>query len=149
VGEDGELNLASHLKFVVKGEELRGKLGAGFAEKDMATDAGLDDSGRERLVDIIHGADIEATGFVFGAGLSGEEDDGNFACGGISLEAGTDFVAVHAGHHDVEEDEIGLLFGGGESESFFAVGGDLSFVGIFESSGDHADVEGSVVDDED
>ena len=100
-------------------------------------------------MDIIHGAYIEATSFVFGAGLSGEEDDRDFVCGGISLEAGTDFVAVHAGHHDVEENEIGLLFGRGESESFFAVGGDLGFVTVLESSGDHADVEGRVVDDKD
>jgi hypothetical protein len=118
VGEDGELNLASHLEFVVEGAELRGELGAGLAEEDVATDAGLDDSGRERFMDIIHGADLETTGFVFGAGLTGKEDDGDFACRGISLEARTDFVAVHAGHHDVEEDEIGLFLGRGKSQGF-------------------------------
>jgi hypothetical protein len=115
----------------------------------MATDAGVHDSRRERLVDIVHCAHLETPRFVFGGSLPGEKDDRDFTCGGIRFEARTNFVAIHAGHHDVEEDEIGLLFGGGESKSFFAVGGDLGFIGILESAGDHADVEGSVVDDED
>jgi hypothetical protein len=115
----------------------------------MATDASFDDGGRERLMDVVDGAHFKATSFVFGAGLASEKDDGDFACGRISLEATTDFVAVNAGHHDVEEDKVGLLFSGGESESFFTVGGDLGFIGILKSTGNHPDVEGRVVDDED
>jgi hypothetical protein len=149
VRKDGELNLASHLEFRVESQELRCKLGAGLAKKNVATHAGFDDGGRERLVDIVHSAHFEAASFILGASLASEKDDGDFACGRISFEAGTDFVAIHAGHHYVEEDEVGFLFGGGKSESFFAVGGDLGFVGILKSAGDHTDVEGCIVDDED
>jgi hypothetical protein len=149
VRKDGELNLASHLEFIVESEELRSELSPGFAKKDVAADASLDDRGRERLVDVIHSPDFKAASFFLGAGLAGEKDNGDFACGGVSLKAGADFVAVHAGHHNVEEDEIWFFFGRGESEGFFAVGSDFGFIGILESAGDDADVEGCVVDDED
>jgi hypothetical protein len=142
------LNLASHLEFRVESQELRCKLGAGLAKKNVATHAGFDDGGRERLVDVVHSAHFEAASFILGASLASEKDDGDFACGRISFEAGTNFVAVHAGHHDVEEDKVGLLFGGGEGKGFFAVGGDLGFVGILQSAGDDSDVEGRIVNDE-
>src|SRR5258708_1131668 len=73
-------------------------------KKEVAADGSLDDRGGERLVDIIHGAHLETSGFIFGASLPSKEDDGDFAGGGIVLEARTNFVAVHAWHHNVEED---------------------------------------------
>jgi hypothetical protein len=143
------LDLASHLKFVIEGQKLRGELSPSFAKKDVAADTSFDDSGRKRFMDIIHSADLETTGFVFGTSLSCQKNDGDFACSGIGLEAGTDFVAVHARHDDVEEDEIGLYFGRGESEGLFAAGGDFGFVGILESARNHSNIERRVVDDED
>ena len=94
VRKDGELNLASHLQYVVEGEELRSKLGAGFAKKDVAVYASLDHGGRERLVNVVDGTDFKAARFVFGAGLAGEKDDGDIAGGGIRFQAGADFIAV-------------------------------------------------------
>src|ERR1700739_2647306 len=107
----------------------------------MATDTSLSDRGGERRGDVIYSTDLEAAGFVFGAGLPGEKDDRDFPGGGVSLEPGTDFVAVHARHHDVKEDKIRLFFGRGEGECFFAVGGDSGFISILQSAGNHADVE--------
>src|SRR5258708_19559361 len=41
VRKDRELNLASHLEFIVEGKELRGELGPAFAKQDGAPDASL------------------------------------------------------------------------------------------------------------
>ena len=66
--ENGKLNFARHFQFVVYGEELAGELFTGFAKNEMGVDAGLHDCGRKRFVDIVHGADFEASGFVVGFG---------------------------------------------------------------------------------
>ena len=149
VREDGELDLASHFEFFVESLELRSKLSAGFAEENVAADTGFDDGGRERLVDVIDSANFEAAGLVLGTGLAGEEDNGDFRGGGIGFEAGADFVAVHARHHYVEEDEVGLFFGVGQGQGLFTVRRDLGAIGILERARDDADVSGRVVDDED
>src|SRR6266403_437428 len=130
VRKDRKLNLASHFELVADGEKSLGQLGAGFPEENMAADAGFNDGGREGLVYVVDRADFEAAGFVFDAGLAGEEDDRDFAGRGICLQAGANLVAIHAGHHDVEKYEVRLFVGGGESESLFAVGGYLRFVKI-------------------
>jgi hypothetical protein len=135
------LNLASHLEFVVEGEELIGKLRAGFPEEDVAADAGFDHGRGERLVDVVDRSDFKAASFVFDAGLACEKDDGDFASRGIGLEASADLVAVHAGHHDVEKDEVGLFVGRRDSESLFPTGGDLGLVKILEGAGDNAEIE--------
>ena len=149
VGKDGKLNLAGHFEFLVEGVELGRELGAGFAEHDVAADARFDNRGRERLVDIIDGANFEAVGFIFSASLASEENDGNLGGGGVRFEAGANFIAIDAGHHDVEEDQVGLFVGVGESQGLFAIGGDFGAIGILESARDDTNVGGGIVDDED
>ena len=56
------------------------------------------------FVDVVHGADIEAMGFVFNFCLPGEKDYGNVSCFRVGFEPGTNFVSIHAGHHHVEQD---------------------------------------------
>ena len=80
-----------------------------FLQGELGPHPGQHDRSRERLVDVVDGADVEAFLLVDLLGLGGEEDDGNVARGGNVLESPADFIAVHAGHHHVEQDEIRLL----------------------------------------
>jgi hypothetical protein len=73
-------------------EELRSELSPGFAKKDVAADASLDDRGREGCG---RPAPTSNRSFFFGAGLAGEKDNGISLVAGC--KAGADFVAVHAG----------------------------------------------------
>jgi len=100
-------------------------------------------------VDIVDGADVEAFLLVQFVGLGGEEDDGNVARGGIVLQSPADLIAVHAGHHHVEQDEIGLLGGSGDCQGLFAVGGHLGAERVLQHPGNDRNVGRRVVDDQD
>ena len=76
-------------------------------------------------MDVVDGADIEALLLVDLLGLGGEEDDGNVARDGNVLKSPADFIAVHAGHHHVEQNEIRLLGRGGDCQRLLAVGGNF------------------------
>ena len=62
---------------------------------------------RKRLMDVIHCADFETAGFVFDFCLRGKENDGYVSRLRIHLQTRADFVPVHAGHHHIEQDEVG------------------------------------------
>src|SRR6185437_11018919 len=98
---------------------------------------------------VVDRADIEALLLVDLLGLGGEEDDGNVARGGNVLESPADFIAVHAGHHHVEQDEIRLLCRGSDGQRLFAVGGNFRPVRILQHPRDDGDVGRRVVDDQD
>ncbi len=59
----------------------------------------------ERLGDERRGAGAVGLHHVRELGLGGEEDDGD-VFGVAELQLAADLVAVHAGHHDVEQDEV-------------------------------------------
>ncbi len=72
-------------------------------------------------------------------GLGGEHDDGDLPGLGIGLEALEDLEAVHPGHHDVEDDQVGLV-GFDFLEGFGAVEGGRHLVaGTLEVDLDEAD----------
>jgi hypothetical protein len=60
--------------------------------------------GFEGLHDVVVGARFEALHDVGGVGAGGQHDDRHTRLG---AHAGADLDAVHAGEHEVEEDEIG------------------------------------------
>ena len=105
--------------------------------------------GLEGLGEVVDAAGGEAADLVVGIAEAGEEDDGDLAEGGVGLEPGADLVAVHAGHVDVEEDEVGRdAGGGGEGLGAAGDGGD-GVAGLVELFAEEEAVFGDVVNDED
>ena len=95
--------------------------GAGeFAEIQGAADFGEDVVEIDGLEEVIDGPGAHGGDGGFDGAVGGEHDDGRF--GGELLDVGEEGEAVHLGHADVGEDDVGGLLeeevGGG-----FAVGG--------------------------
>ena len=61
--------------------------------------------------------------------LGGQHDDGNIQSGGIRLQQRRQFIAIHAGHHDVQQNEIRLRSADGRQRLFGARrhDGEISF----------------------
>lgn len=96
---------------------------------------GQEFAGGEGFGEVGVGAALEAGDFFPGLVFGGEHDDG-YVVLPLAHAAG-DFVAVEAGHHDVKDDEVGLLreF----VEGFGAGAGDEGFVaGLLEEDGEGA-----------
>src|SRR5438270_6011155 len=115
----------------------------------MASHASFDNSRRKRFVHVINCADFESARFVLSAGLAGEENDWDFARGGLRFEPHADFVAIHLRHHYIKEDKIRLLFGAGQREGLWAVRGYFCFVRIPECPRDNPDVCRRVINNQD
>ena len=99
-------------------------------------------------MDVVDRADVEALLLLHLLGLGGKEDDGNVARGGNVLQSPADLIAVHAGHHHVEQDEIGLFGAVGDGQRLLAVGGNFRPVRVLQHPRDHGDVGWRVVDDQ-
>jgi hypothetical protein len=53
------------------------------------------------------GASLERTDDVLQAGQPGQQQDGDHGEGGVGLDGAAQRMAVHAGHGDVADDEVG------------------------------------------
>lgn len=115
----------------------------GFEEQfgDAVVEVGEVDTGFDPVAD---GTFAQGVGAEFGVGDGAEHHDGDLVGGGLGLEAAEDFKAVHLGHHDVEDDQVGR--GGGDLlEGVFTAGGVLADVAaVLEESG-HGAAEIEVV----
>ena len=78
-------------------------------EREVGFHARTHHGGAEGLGDVVHAAHVETMGFVGHIVQGGDENHRNGARGGIGLERAAHGVAVHAGHHHVEQDQFGLL----------------------------------------
>ncbi len=91
-------------------------------------ETGEEDVEGERFDEIIVGAGIETGNDVFRGVASGEHQDGGAVFAGTETES--DFEAVDAGHHDIEDD--GVESAGGEGgEGLFAIAGESDGVVVF------------------
>src|SRR5438270_1275801 len=102
---------------------------------------------RKWLGDVVVRSQLEANYFVYFLSARGQHDDGNGCALGLELFA--HIQAAHAGHHDVEDDQVGLL----RNRAFQAgnaVGCGDDFVSfileVIAQAGDHV---GFVFDDQD
>jgi len=68
----------------------------------MRLDTGLYFGDLEGFGDVIHGTEAKSFGFALGFRHGREKNHGNAFRGRVGLEPAADFIAVHAGHHDVE-----------------------------------------------
>ena len=81
--------------------------------------------------------------------VSGNDDDGDVARGGIRFHFGEHLEAVHPGHHDVEQHQVGRMFFD-LGEGFDAVGGGDGFdAEILQFLEQIIDVKSLVIYDED
>ena len=89
------------------------------AAKDRA-DAGQKLAHAEGLGDVVIRAQFQAGDLVGLLQAGGQQDDGGLA---FLAKCADELKAIHLGHHDIEQDEIGLLVTGGV-EGVLAVVGD-------------------------
>ena len=73
---------------------------------EAGADAGTEEDGIKRLGHVILGAQFEAAGDAFLLIQGRDHDDRDLGEGGGGLEFGQHLVAVQAGHHHVQEDEV-------------------------------------------
>ena len=115
----------------------------------MSPDPRLDDGRADWLGDVIDGAKFESALFVLSGTHCGDENDRDAAAVRICLEATTNFQATQAGHHDVEQDEIGRGVRIGDFQRLFAARGDPHAVVAAQQFGQEVDIFRSVIYDED
>jgi hypothetical protein len=119
------------------------------ADAEEGFDAGEEFEFVDGFGEEVIGAGLDAAFDVAELVEGGDHEDGDVAGFGGGFEAAADFEAGHAGHHDVEEDEVGVGLGD-FFEGIDAVDGDVDgAVERFEIGLHEFDVLGIVIDDED
>ena len=68
---------------------------------------------------------------------------------GVRLEGLADGEAVHDGHEDIEEDEVGLAIVDEGEGAGSAIGGEDLVAGLGQMTGEDLEVLGEIIDDED
>jgi hypothetical protein len=122
--------------------------GVGHHQRQVVLHPRAHDGRRERLGDVVDRARRQALGLVaFGVGAGHEQHDG-VAGGLVHFEPAARFIAVQAGHHHVEQDDVGpvalRLFQRGQ-----AVAGEHDLSEIGQQVLEHPDIFQHVVDDQD
>ena len=102
----------------------------------------------DRLGDVVDAACLQRGNKVLGLGEAGHEDDRDVRSGWVGLKPARDLEAVDAGHHGVEQHDVGARLCGALQRGF-SVGRDQHGVaGFVERVVQHCEVVGHVVDDQ-
>src|SRR5207249_4707317 len=109
-------------------DQLRRFLLLGGAAEDRF-DAGDQFARAERFGDVVISAHFEANDAVGFGGAGGEHDQGRVGGAVFSAQAAADLKAIDAGHHQVEDDQVGTMLGG-DLETALTVGGDDHVVAV-------------------
>jgi hypothetical protein len=96
--------------------------GGSMHATEERADAGQKFLRAERFDEVIVGADIEAADPILHLSFGGEHENGNGI--GQAPQFAAEGVAIELGHHQVEQDEVGLLFDGPPEAAFAVFGGD-------------------------
>ena len=123
---------------------LGGGCGAGAAEDGF--DAGGEFAGVEGFAEVVVGTEFEADDAVDFFAAGGEHEDGDI---GVAAEFAADFVAGALGHHEVEDDEVGVVCAGDGEGLLAVVGGDDVEAFFFEVEGEELADGRFVVGDQD
>ena len=124
-----------------RGSEQRTRVG----EAEVGLDTGAHHGGVDRLDDEVDGAEFEATCLVAGVVMRRDEDDGNVTRQRVGLELAANLEAIHARHHDVEQDQVGPVLAA-DLQGLGAAQGLEHAVIRRERLVEHLDVERLVVD---
>ena len=126
----------------------QGQLRLHLAHAELGPDAGLELGRVERLGDVVVGAGLDPLGQHLGPGPRGHQDDGDVLDGLVGLDRLGEGVAVHPGHHDVAQDEVGVLLAE-ELEALLGGGHELEVELVGEEHLHQLEDLGIVVDAED
>ena len=155
-GEHGHLDLASGVQLLLHAllVSLDDLVGASevrqvLLQRELCTDTGLHDGRRDGLGQVVCGPQVQPLGLVLLLAHGRDEDDRDVLGGIVLLELTADFIAVHLGHHDVQEDQVRGARGACRLERLRSVDGGHDLVVRLEQIGQHVDVEPLVVDDQD
>ena len=118
-------------------------------EGEMGTHPRLDDGRTDRLGDVVDRAEGEAAFLVLDAAHGGDEDHRNAPAVRVGLEPAADFQAGQAGHHDVEQDQVGRFIGIDDLQRLLARGGDPDAIVVAQHFTEDGDVFRGVIDDQD
>ena len=123
---------------VLRGQALQQVTAA--LELDVVAHTCLHDGGPDGLDDVVDGPHRQAPRFVFFLVARRDKQHRNARRGRVALEAGADFVAVHAGHHHIEQDQVRGLGRRGQRKRTFAVDGHPHLVMLFQNGRHHLQV---------
>ncbi|MNV52730.1 hypothetical protein D3C71_1448370 [compost metagenome] len=105
-------------------------------------------AGLDGLGDVVHATRLQRGHEVLGLGQARHEDDGDVRRGGRCLQAPGDFKTVHAGHHGVEQHNVGQGLRG-TLQGRLAMRGDQHGVARFiQRVVQHGQVVGHIVHDQ-
>ncbi len=121
---------------------------ARLLELDVRAYARPHDRRAHRLRHVIDGAELEAAGLVFGAVHRGDEHDGYVVAVLRRAKAPQHLVAVHARHHDVEQDQIRVRNAARELERARARYRDLHAEFPVKNLPERGQILGRVIDDQ-
>src|SRR5205085_99702 len=96
--------------------------------------------------DVVVGAKLEADDAVGFFSAGGEHDDGDLAGSGVFAQVAADLQAVNAGHHQVEEDDVGGVLAGNLEAGAAVEGGHDVKAAFFEVEADQLDHIFGIVD---
>ena len=114
---------------------------------DVGADAGQHFVGMERFGHIVDAADFEPPVLLAGRFHHGQEDHRDALGLFVRLEALADFEAVHLGHEDVQQDEIGVMAEGQIQRALSVLGDDEEIV-LFEGLDQDVQIDGIVIHDQ-
>jgi hypothetical protein len=115
----------------------------------MVSHPGLDHRNTEGLDDVVHGAEFQAEGFV-GVLAPGRHENHRYVLrAGVGLQAANDFKTIHAGHHDVEQDQVGLRIAARDAQGQRSVGGNPYCVVGLQAALQDVEVFRCVIDEQD
>ena len=115
----------------------------------MRLDAGVQFFHLERLGEVVHPADGERLHLVQLLGEGADEDDGDPLERVVGLEVFAHLVAVHLRHVDVEQDQVRGIASGRQQRQLAAGDGADLIPAVLEHAGQHLEIGGGVVHDQD
>jgi hypothetical protein len=122
---------------------------AGAFEFQLGAHPGEHDGRLERLGDVVDGAQSEAPLLVARGIHGGDEDHGNVAGKRIDAQVLEHLEAIHARHHDVEQDQVGSGLAGGDLQGARAGVGSQDAASRLQQFAKNGQVLRVVVDNED
>ena len=102
----------------------------------------------ERLGDIVVAAGLEGPDLVGHVFQRTDENHRDIAQPQVGAQAPAGLEPIHAGHHHVEQDQVGRT-AAGKLQAFGTAGGKADFVVVGQGGAEHFDVVRMVVDDQD
>ena len=102
-------------QLLIRSFELRGTLAHRLFQvapplgERMRIDPGEQELTIDGLGDVVHGTELQAHGLVADIGQRRKKDDWYVGGRGMLLQRLAHLVAIHTDHHDIEQNEVGLL----------------------------------------